>query len=81
MEEKYINLMNYAIRQLLWDALKISIKNPSLAWYILRAVIWQKRAAGLRSKYVDQGIQIPPYMIASITKKCNLNCKGWFDCW
>lgn len=60
------------------DALKICLNSPSLAWFVYRLFNRQKRASKLRGYWETQGIHVPPYMIASITNSCNLNCKGCY---
>lgn len=37
-----------------------------------------REAAGLRRKYKDMGEHIPPFLIASITSRCNLHCAGCY---
>ena len=80
MEEKnnYIELMNNEIKNLFKNALRISLRNPSLAYFILRTIRWQKKAANVRRYWESQDIHVPPFMIASITKRCNLKCKGCY---
>jgi MoaA/NifB/PqqE/SkfB family radical SAM enzyme len=74
----YIELMNQGIRQLVIDALKVSLLKPWLAYFIVRSVIWQKKAAKLRLEWEEQGVHVPPFMIISITNRCNLKCKGCY---
>ena len=61
------------------DALRVSIKKPSLAFYFLKTIVNQRRAQRNRLKWIGEGIQVPPVMIFSITNKCNLNCKGCYN--
>ena len=74
----YIDLMNQGIRQLVTDALKVSLLKPRLAYFIVRSIIWQKRAAKLRLEWEEQGVHVPPFMIISVTNRCNLKCKGCY---
>jgi MoaA/NifB/PqqE/SkfB family radical SAM enzyme len=38
----------------------------------------QRRAAATRDRQRERGVQVPPLVIASITKRCNLNCRGCY---
>lgn len=76
--QDYIGLMNESIRSLFWDALKISANRPALEAFIIRTILWQRKAAQLRMKWEEKGTHVPPFMIASITQKCNLRCKGCY---
>ncbi len=78
MSENYINLMNKSIKNLFRNALHISFKDPSLAVFIVKTIIAQNRAAKLREQMEQNGIHVPPFMIVSITKKCNLRCQGCY---
>ena len=77
-KDKYIYLMNDAIKGFFLDGLKISLRNPSLAYNVFRMFKQQKKAASQRLHWEEQGIHVPPYMIISITNRCNLNCKGCY---
>ncbi|UCE21193.1 MAG: radical SAM protein, partial [Candidatus Aminicenantes bacterium] len=61
------------------DALKATLLNPIQAYYFLRTIKWQKKAAQVRSNWGQQGIHVPPIMIFSITNRCNLQCKGCYN--
>ncbi len=76
--EKYINLMNQSIKGLFRDALSISLKNPLSAFYFLRFFLRQFKAISIRKYWDKNGVHVPPFMIMSITHRCNLNCKGCY---
>lgn len=78
ISSNYINSMNSAIRSLINDAVKISLKNPSTAGFMLKTLSYQKNAENLRMQWEHKGVHVPPFMIASITGKCNLKCKGCY---
>ena len=61
------------------DALKITLTNPSQALFFARTYGYQKNAAAKREALKSKGLSVPPVMIFSITKKCNLDCKGCYD--
>ena len=78
-ENQYTGMLNKAMRNLLWDGLRISIpNNPGFALFAFKAVRAHREAQKLRMQWEEKGVHVPPYMIASITKKCNLNCKGCY---
>jgi len=74
----YIDLMNKGIRQLVTDALKVSFLKPSLALFILKSIRWQKLAEKRRSDWEQKDVHVPPFMIISVTNRCNLKCKGCY---
>ncbi|HDP68635.1 MAG TPA: radical SAM protein [Candidatus Marinimicrobia bacterium] len=74
----YIALMNRGIRQLVTDALKISLCRPSLALFILKSIHWQRQAEKRRLEWEQKDILVPPFMIISVTNRCNLKCKGCY---
>ena len=76
--QDYIKLMNSSMRSLFMDALKVSVNQPNLAYFILKTILWQRRAAVKRMQWERKGTHVPPFMIASITQSCNLNCKGCY---
>ena len=71
--DKYLNR---EIAVLFKDAVKTVFKQPSLASFFLRTYRNQKRAGKLRLDWEKKGVHIPPFMIFSITQRCNLSCKG-----
>lgn len=44
-------------------------------WFLLRQSFIQKRQQKIRKK---QDVHIPPFIIASITERCNLHCRGCY---
>lgn len=75
----YNTLLNKSINAFLKDALKVIYRNPEIAKFILQTTLYQKKAAQRRVEHEKQGLQIPPYMIISITNRCNLQCKGCYS--
>ncbi len=76
--DKYAGMMNRGIKELLWDVFCISWRSPLLSAFAIRTMRTAKRAAKKRLRAEAEGIQVPPYMILSITKMCNLRCKGCY---
>jgi MoaA/NifB/PqqE/SkfB family radical SAM enzyme len=74
----YINLMNASLQQLFITAFRITLRNPRLAWNMYKVIRSQNRGAKLRARNEKEGVHVPPFMIASVTKRCNLKCKGCY---
>jgi len=70
--------LNKKIRLLFKDALKTLVRKPALANFFLKTYRWQKKAAALRLDWEKRGVHVPPFMIFSITERCNLSCKGCY---
>jgi 2-iminoacetate synthase ThiH len=74
----YIQLIDESIRNVFKRASGIALKDPSQAYFLLKTIRWQKKAAETRGKWREGGIHVPPFMFISITNRCNLRCKGCF---
>lgn len=46
--------------------------------FLLRELRVQKKKIRLRKKQESAGLHVPPFLIASITERCNLHCKGCY---
>jgi len=66
------------ISETLAQAIRIIAGNPALV--IPGSVILhnQRKAASVRLKYEQEGLIVPPIIIASITSRCNLACTGCY---
>lgn len=73
-----LEYMNDSIDNLLKNAVKSSIKNPSESAFLIKYLLTHKKAANTRIKFEKENIHIPPFLIASITSSCNLFCKGCY---
>ncbi len=76
----YINTINDSIIKNYSNILRVLKTNISLSYlfFFLKTILWQKRAMRLRSNWKKKGVNVPPIMIASVTKRCNLKCKGCY---
>lgn len=74
----YIKPLNAALKTYLKDAVRVTIKNPSQALFFARMLRSQKKATRTRQAWERQGLHVPPFLIASITNRCNLRCKGCY---
>ncbi len=75
----YNGLLSDSISAFLKQALNVLGKNPSMAGFLMKTVGFQKKASQIRDKYREEGLQVPPYMIISITNRCNLHCRGCYS--
>lgn len=71
-------VLNQSLKIFFTDFIKVSLKNPSQAFFFYKTVRWQKKAARTRADLEKQGVHVPPIMIFSITNRCNLKCKGCY---
>jgi MoaA/NifB/PqqE/SkfB family radical SAM enzyme len=75
---EHIELFNQNIHRLFRDALRISLKDPGMALFVLRTLYWQNRATHTRAAWERHGVHVPPLMIVSVTNRCNLHCAGCY---
>ncbi|MDF2486702.1 MAG: MoeA/NarA subfamily Fe-S oxidoreductase, partial [Herbinix sp.] len=59
-------------------ALRASLSNPKESVFMARFALASKHSRKLRQEAESKGEHIPPFLIASITSKCNLYCKGCY---
>ncbi len=71
--------MNKSIGVLVGTVLKIALSDFRMASALLASLKYQKKAASLRSLHEKKGLHVPPFMIASIVRACNLKCTGCYD--
>ena len=77
-DEGYIKPLNTAIRSYLKDAVRITLKDPSQARFFLRMLRLQRDAVRTRQKRKKESLHVPPFLIVSVTNRCNLQCKGCY---
>jgi len=74
----FSRVLNRSLHVFFKDALRITLTNPAQAYYFLRNVYWQRKAAKTRAEWKARGVQIPPIILFSVTNRCNLHCKGCY---
>ena len=77
-EREFIDLFNRSIWNLFENALKMAYTNPTQSYFFLKTLRAQKKASRKRALWEKRGVQVPPFMIASITNRCNLHCSGCY---
>lgn len=71
--------MTKGVKRIVSDALKATLKDPRESAFMLRFAAASGKASKKRKKAEKQGEHIPPFLIASITSKCNLHCAGCYS--
>jgi MoaA/NifB/PqqE/SkfB family radical SAM enzyme len=74
----YVDLFNHNIHTFFRQALQISLRDPAMAPFLYRTLRAQQKATSVRQTQAAKGVHVPPFMIASITRGCNLHCKGCY---
>jgi MoaA/NifB/PqqE/SkfB family radical SAM enzyme len=73
-----MNSFDKSIRGFCRDLARVSSRDPKLALYFARTALRQREAAARRRASAAQGVKVPPLMILSVTRRCNLRCAGCF---
>ena len=71
--------MTQGVERVVSDALKATFKDPRESAFMARFALASKAASRKRRAAEDAGEHIPPFLIASITSKCNLHCAGCYS--
>ena len=58
---------------------RITMHDPRFAARAARLLLRQSRAARVRARHEANGLHVPPFVIYSITDRCNLHCEGCYD--
>ncbi|MFH0967431.1 MAG: radical SAM protein [Methanobacteriota archaeon] len=76
---RYYNLLLFrSITATLSQVSRIIGNDPALVIAAVRLLSHQKKAAALRQKCEEEGVQVPPVMMISLTHRCNLSCHGCY---
>ena len=67
------------VERVVADAIKATVKNPREIAFMLRFAAASRAASKRRAESEKNGEHIPPFLIASITSKCNLHCAGCYS--
>ena len=80
--EKEFDIQDYMTRgveRVVADAIKATLKDPKESAFMLGFAAASAKASLKRKKAEECGEHIPPFLIASITSKCNLHCAGCYS--
>ena len=82
MPQKNIDIQKYladGIENIVKDAISATFKNPKETLFLAKFAKSSMKATKIRKKYSKKGINIPAFLIASITSSCNLHCAGCYS--
>lgn len=71
--------MTAGVERVVKDSLRATLKNPAESVFMAKFAMATKKAADIRKKYKNEGLNVPPFLIASITSNCNLHCAGCYS--
>lgn len=71
--------MTRGVERVVSDAVRATLKNPKESVFMTKFAFASKAASNKRRKAKLSGEHIPPFLIASITSKCNLHCAGCYS--
>ncbi len=67
------------VERVVSDALKATLKDPRESAFMVKFAASSRTASKKRKRAQKSGEHIPPFLIASITSKCNLHCAGCYS--
>lgn len=70
--------LSNAASRLIADVLKNTLQNPQETKFLLSFQKTAKDSAKRRAEWEEKGRHVPTFLISSITKSCNLFCKGCY---
>ncbi|MCR4791772.1 MAG: radical SAM protein [Lachnospiraceae bacterium] len=71
--------MTKGVEKVVSDAVRATLRNPKESAFMARFALSSRAASVKRRKAEDAGEHIPPFLIASITSRCNLHCAGCYS--
>ena len=71
--------MTKGVERVVTEALKATLNDPKESAYMLRFASASRNASKKRRRSEDNGEHIPPFLIASITSRCDLHCEGCYS--
>jgi len=67
------------VESIVAEAVRATLRDPRESAFMLKFAAASSFASKKRRKAEDKGEHIPPFLIASITSKCNLHCVGCYS--
>lgn len=71
--------MTKGVEHIVADAIKATLKNPEESIFMGKFALASKKASKIRATFKEEGLNVPPFLIASITSSCNLHCEGCYS--
>jgi MoaA/NifB/PqqE/SkfB family radical SAM enzyme len=78
-EKDISQLLDHSLLSFYKDAIAVMLLKPDMWITTARLFINQFISAHRRRKWRRRNVHVPPFLILSITDKCNLRCAGCFD--
>ena len=82
MEHKEFDLGAYltgGVEKIVKGAIKATLAAPRESAFMAKFALASREASRRRAKAEEDGENIPPFLIASITSSCNLHCAGCYS--
>lgn len=70
--------LTIAVENIIKDSIRATFDDPKESAFLLKFAAAARRAAKRREKLKQAGEHLPPFLIASLTRGCNLHCAGCF---
>lgn len=77
--EDFAGYLNDSADAVVRELIKDTFSSPRTGAFLVRFLLSARRAAKKREAGERVGEHIPPFLIASITRNCNLRCAGCYD--
>ena len=71
--------LSKGVRRIAREAVFATAQNPKESAFIRAFALATTRASKRRMKEEQEGLHVPPFLIASITSNCNLHCAGCYS--
>ena len=82
MEHREFDLGAYlagGVEKIVKGAIKATLADPRESAFMAKFALVSREASRRRAKAAEDGENIPPFLIASITSSCNLHCAGCYS--
>lgn len=82
MGENNFDLQKYmteGVENIVKEALRATLSDPKESLFMVQYAKASKEASKRRAELKEEGEEIPPFLIASITSSCNLHCAGCYS--
>ena len=82
MEHKEFDLGAYltgGVEKIVKGAVKATLTDPRESAFMAKFALASREASRRRARAAENGENIPPFLIASITSSCNLHCAGCYS--
>ncbi|MBR0271726.1 MAG: radical SAM protein [Methanobrevibacter sp.] len=80
--EKEFDIQEYlanGAENIIKNAISATLKNPKETLFLAKFMKHSRKASKIRKQYGKNDINIPAFLIASITSRCNLHCAGCYS--